>query len=236
VSDRDDLLRLIKDKAVVHGDFVLSSGQHATWYIDLRRILLNGTGAALAGRVMRELTASLDYDAVGGLTLGADPVSTAMMHTASQAGQSLDAFVVRKEGKAHGLQRRIEGPDVAGRRVLAVEDTSTTGNSVLTAVEALREAGAEVVGVAVIVERGARPKVTARGLPFFAAYDMGDLGLDLSPAWWRPGACPPAAASRRTSRSRYSTNATMARTATAAIRYPATAMPCETLCQVLLRL
>jgi len=71
--------------------------------------------------------------------------------------------VVRKEGKAHGLQRRIEGPDVAGRRVLAVEDTSTTGSSVLTAVDALQEAGAEVVGVAVIVERGARGPVTARG-------------------------------------------------------------------------
>jgi orotate phosphoribosyltransferase len=100
-----------------------------------------------------------------------------MMHAASAAGRPLDAFVVRKEGKAHGLQRRIEGPDVAGRRVLAVEDASTTGRSVLTAVDALREAGAEVVGVAVIVERGAREPVTTRGLPYLAAYDMGDLGL-----------------------------------------------------------
>jgi orotate phosphoribosyltransferase len=177
VSDRDDLLQMIKDKAVVHGDFVLSSGQRASWYIDLRRILLSGQAAPLAGRVMLDLTAHLDYDAVGGLTLGADPVATAMMHAASAAGQPLDAFVVRKEGKAHGLQRRIEGPDVAGRRVLAVEDTSTTGASVLTAVDALREAGADVVGVAVIVERGAREPVTARGLPYLAAYDMGDLGL-----------------------------------------------------------
>ncbi len=177
MSDRDDLLQMIKDMAVVHGDFVLSSGQRATWYIDLRRILLSGRAAPLAGRVMLDLTAGLDYDAVGGLTLGADPVATAMMHAASAAGQPLDAFVVRKEGKAHGLQRRIEGPDVAGRRVLAVEDTSTTGASVLTAVDALREAGAEVVGVAVIVERGAREPVTARGLPYLAAYDMGDLGL-----------------------------------------------------------
>jgi orotate phosphoribosyltransferase len=177
VSDRDDLLQMIKDMAVVHGDFVLSSGQRATWYIDLRRILLSGQAAPLAGRVMLDLTADLGYDAVGGLTLGADPVATAMMHAASAAGQPLDAFVVRKEGKAHGLQRRIEGPDVTDRRVLAVEDTSTTGASVLTAVDALREAGAEVVGVAVIVERGAREPVTARGLPYLAAYDMGDLGL-----------------------------------------------------------
>jgi orotate phosphoribosyltransferase len=177
VSDRDELLRVIRDKAVLHGDFVLSSGQRATWYIDLRRVLLSGQSAPLAGRVMLAVTADLDYDAVGGLTLGADPVAAAMMHAAAAQGRVLDAFVVRKDGKAHGLQRRIEGPDVAGRRVLAVEDTSTTGGSVLTAVDALQEAGAEVVGVAVVVERGARGRVTERGLPFRAAYGIGDLGL-----------------------------------------------------------
>jgi orotate phosphoribosyltransferase len=177
VSDRDDLLRVIQEKAVVHGDFVLSSGQRASWYIDLRRVLLSGRAAPLAGRVMLAATADLGYDAVGGLTLGADPVAAAMLHAAAGQGQILDAFVVRKAEKTHGLQRRIEGPDVAGRRVLAVEDTSTTGASVLTAVDALQEAGAEVVGVAVIVERGARDRVTQRGLPFRAAYDMGDLGL-----------------------------------------------------------
>jgi orotate phosphoribosyltransferase len=177
VSDRDDLLRVIKDKAVVHGDFVLSSGQRATWYIDLRRVLLSGQAAPLAGRVMLAATADLGYDAVGGLTLGADPVAAAMLHAAAGQGRILDAFVVRKGEKAHGLQRRIEGPDVAGRRVLAVEDTSTTGASVLTAVDALREAGADVVGVAVLVERGARDRVSQRGLPFRAAYDVGDLGL-----------------------------------------------------------
>ena len=177
MSDRDDLLRVIKDKAVVHGDFVLSSGQRATWYIDLRRVLLSGQAAPLAGRVMLAATADLGYDAVGGLTLGADPVAAAMLHAAASQGRILDAFVVRKAEKAHGLQRRIEGPDVTGRRVLAVEDTSTTGASVLTAVDALREAGADVVGVAVLVERGARDQVTQRGLPFRAAYDVGDLGL-----------------------------------------------------------
>ena len=177
MSDRDELLYVIKDKAVLHGDFVLSSGQRAAWYIDLRRVLLSGQSAPLAGRVMLAVTADLDYDAVGGLTLGADPLAAAMMHAAAAQGRVLDAFVVRKEGKAHGLQRRIEGSEVSGRRVLAVEDTSTTGNSVLSAVDALEEAGAEVAGVAVIVERGARGRVTERGLPFRAAYDMGDLGL-----------------------------------------------------------
>ncbi len=130
---------------------------------------------------MNELTADLEYDAVGGLTLGADPVATAMLHAAAvdPAGRSLDAFVVRKEGKAHGLQRRIEGPDTTGRRVLAVEDTSTTGGSVLTAVEALREAGADIVAVAVIVDRdsGARERIEAEGLRYLAAYSVQELGL-----------------------------------------------------------
>ena len=177
VSDRSELLAAIKAKAVVRGDFVLSSGQHADWYVDLRRILLDGRLAPLAGRVMLDLTADLAYDAVGGLTMGADPVATAMMHASAARGAPVDAFVVRKREKEHGMQRQIEGPDVAGRRVLAVEDTSTTGASPLTAVEALREAGAEVVGVAVLVDRGARQNITQRGLAFRAAYDLADLGV-----------------------------------------------------------
>ena len=177
MSDRDDLLKHIKDDAVVHGRVTLSSGREADYYVDLRRVTLSGRAAPLVGSVMLDLTDDWDYDAVGGLTLGADPVATAMLHAAAARGRALDAFVVRKEGKAHGLQRRIEGPDVSGRRVLAVEDTSTTGGSVLTAVDALKEAGAEVVGVAVIVERGAAPAVGDAGLPYRAAYTLADLGL-----------------------------------------------------------
>jgi len=161
----------------VHGDFVLSSGQHATSYIDLRRVLLDGRLAPLAGRVLLNATADLSYDAVGGLTLGADPVATAMMHAAANRGTPIDAFVVRKTEKTHGLQRRIEGPDVTGRRVLALEDTSTTGSSVLTAVDVLEAAGADVVGVAVLVDRGARQKVVSRGLPYVAVYEMDELGI-----------------------------------------------------------
>lgn len=174
---RAALLEHITQKAVVHGRVVLSSGREADYYVDLRRVTLDGATAPLVGEVMLDLTAALDYDAVGGLTLGADPVATAMLHAAARRGQRLDAFVVRKEGKAHGLQRRIEGPDVAGRQVLAVEDTSTTGGSVLTAVDALRAAGAVVVAVAVIVERGARQRVEDAGLPYLAAYELADLGL-----------------------------------------------------------
>ncbi|MDP3971370.1 MAG: orotate phosphoribosyltransferase [Candidatus Nanopelagicales bacterium] len=180
VTVRRQLLDQIRTKAVVRGRVVLSSGQEADCYVDLRRVTLDGEAAPLVGQVMLDLTADYDYDfdAVGGLTLGADPVASAMMHAAAARGRRLDAFVVRKENKRHGLQRRIEGPDVAGRRVLAVEDTSTTGGSVLTAVDALREAGAEVVAVAVIVERGARSRVEAAGLPYLAAFELSDLGLE----------------------------------------------------------
>jgi orotate phosphoribosyltransferase len=174
---RAELLEQIKDKAVVMGRVVLSSGREADYYVDLRRVTLDAEAAPLVGQVMLDLTADLDYDAVGGLTLGADPVAGAMLHAAAARGQRLDAFVVRKEEKTHGLQRRIEGPDVAGRRVLAVEDTSTTGGSVLTAVEALRAAGAEIVGVAVIVERGAAPAIAEADLEYRAAYHLDDLGL-----------------------------------------------------------
>ena len=177
MNSKEILKEEIINKAVVHGKVILSSGKEADYYVDLRRVTLDHVAAPLIGEVMLELTKDLNYDAVGGLTLGAYPVATAMMHVAAQKGQKLDAFVVRKAEKAHGLQRRIEGPDVKGKRVLAVEDTSTTGGSVLTAVEALNEAGAIVVGVAVIVERGAAPKIAEAGLEYRAAYQLADLGL-----------------------------------------------------------
>ncbi|MBA3417994.1 MAG: orotate phosphoribosyltransferase [Geodermatophilaceae bacterium] len=172
--DRDRLLELIREIAVVRGPVRLSSGLQADWYVDLRRITLHCEAAPLVGAVMLELTRDWNYDAVGGPTLGADPVAAAMLHA---SGGRLDAFVVRKEEKAHGMNRRIEGPDIAGRRVLVVEDTSTTGGSPLGAVEAVRAAGAEVVGVAVIVDRGAEAAVTAAGLSYRAAYGVADLGL-----------------------------------------------------------
>ncbi|MEQ4721992.1 orotate phosphoribosyltransferase [Nonomuraea sp. B19D2] len=177
MTDRDNLLAEIKSKAVVHGKVILSSGMEADFYLDLRRITLDGVAAPLVGKVMLDLTADLEFDAVGGLTLGADPVAVAMLHAAAARGRTLDAFVVRKAQKQHGLQRRIEGPEVKGRRVLAVEDTSTTGASPLTAVEALREAGAEVVAVATIIDRGARERITGEGLEYRSAFTLEDLGL-----------------------------------------------------------
>jgi orotate phosphoribosyltransferase len=177
MNSHETLREEILKKAVVHGKVILSSGKEADYYVDLRRITLDSVAAPLVGEVMLDLTKDWDFDAVGGLTLGADPVATAMMHVAASQGRKLDAFVVRKAEKAHGLQRRIEGPDVKGRRVLAVEDTSTTGGSVMTAVEALREAGAIVVGVATIVERGAAPLLAENNLEYKYAYSLTDLGL-----------------------------------------------------------
>lgn len=183
-TPREQLLALIKELAVVHGAVTLSSGKQADYYVDLRRITLHHRASPLVGHVMLDRLEEVglgpgEVDAVGGLTLGADPVATALLHAAASRGLDLDAFVVRKEAKAHGMQRQIEGPDISGRRVVVLEDTSTTGASPIAAVEAARAAGAEVLGVAVIVDRatGAKEKIEALGVPYHALYSLEDLGL-----------------------------------------------------------
>ena len=170
------LAELVKELAVVHGKVTLSSGKEANYYVDLRRATLHHEASRLIGALLRELTADWDFAAVGGLTLGADPVATSVMHA---DGRDIDAFVVRKEAKKHGMQRRIEGTDVEGKKVLVVEDTTTTGNSPLTAVAALREAGASVVGVATVVDRetGAGDVIAAEGLEYRSLLGLGDLDL-----------------------------------------------------------
>ncbi len=170
------LAELVKDLAVVHGRVTLSSGREADYYVDLRRATLHHEAAPLIGALLRQLTADWDFAAAGGLTLGADPVATAIMHA---PGREIDAFVVRKAAKAHGMQRRIEGPDVTGRRVLVVEDTTTTGASPLTAADALTGIGAQVVGVATIVDRatGADQVFADRGLKYRYLLGLADLGL-----------------------------------------------------------
>ncbi len=170
------LAELVNRLAVVHGRVTLSSGREAEYYVDLRRATLHHEAGPLIGILLRQLTADWDFEAVGGLTLGADPVATAIMHS---PGRPIDAFVVRKAAKAHGMQRRIEGSDVTGRRVLVVEDTTTTGASPLAAVEALREVGADVVGVATIVDRGtgAGDVIAGAGLTYRYLLGLDDLGL-----------------------------------------------------------
>ncbi|QJY45918.1 orotate phosphoribosyltransferase [Pseudonocardia broussonetiae] len=176
-----ELAALVRELGVVHGKVTLSSGLEADHYVDLRRVTLHHQAAPLVGRLVRVLTADWDYEAVGGLTLGADPIADAVLHAAAVEPDAapVDAFVVRKSTKEHGMQRLIEGPDIAGRRVLVVEDTSTTGGSVLTAVRAVREAGAEIVGVATIVDRdtGAREAIEAEGVAYRALLGLPDLGL-----------------------------------------------------------
>ncbi|CAB1022792.1 orotate phosphoribosyltransferase [Corynebacterium diphtheriae] len=176
MSKKAELAELVKELAVVHGKVTLSSGKEADYYVDLRRATLHARASRLIGELLRELTADWDYVAVGGLTLGADPVATSVMHA---DGREIHAFVVRKEAKKHGMQRRVEGPDVAGKKVLVVEDTTTTGNSPLTAVKALCEAGAEVVGVATVVDRatGAADVIAAEGLEYRYILGLEDLGL-----------------------------------------------------------
>jgi len=180
-SEREELTALVRELAVVHERVTLSSGGEADYYVDLRRVTLHHRAAPLIGRLLRVLTADWAYDAVGGLTLGADPVAAAVLHAAAAdpGAAPVDAFVVRKSPKQHGMQRLVEGPNVAGHRVLVVEDTSTTGASVRTAVEAVRGAGAEVVGVVAVVDRdtGARAAIEAEGVPYRALLGLADLGL-----------------------------------------------------------
>lgn len=179
-SARDQLIEYISRDAVFHGDFTLTSGKKATYYVDLRKVSLDHRVAPLIGQVMLDLIADIpNVSAVGGLTMGADPIATSIMHQGAARGLAYDAFVVRKEPKDHGRGRQVEGPDVAGKRVIVVEDTSTTGGSPIKAIAALRAVGAEVVAVAVVVDRatGAREIIEAEGVQYLAAINLDDLGL-----------------------------------------------------------
>ena len=182
---RERLRQLISELAVVRGKVTLASGKEADYYVDLRRATLHHEAAPLIGHVMLDLLEENGFsvdevDAVGGLTMGADPVATAMLHAAAARGLDLDAFVVRKAAKDHGMKRQIEGPSVEGKRVVVLEDTSTTGGSPIQAVEALRAAGAQVLAVAVIVDRntGARERIEAADLPYLYALGLEDLDLE----------------------------------------------------------
>ena len=177
---RQQLIDHILNEAVFHGDFTLTSGKKASFYIDLRKISLDHRVAPLIGQVMLELVAEVpDVAAVGGMTMGADPIAAAVLHQGAARGLAYDAFVVRKEPKDHGRGRQVEGPELAGKRVIVLEDTSTTGGSPLQAIEALKKVGAEIAAVAVVVDRntGAREVIEQAGYPYLAALGLDDLGL-----------------------------------------------------------
>jgi len=177
---KDRLAQYINDLAVQRGEFTLTSGKKASFYIDLRQVSLDHRVAPLIGDLMLEVVSEFpEVELVGGLTMGADPIASAIMHRAVVAGRELDAFVVRKEPKGHGMGKQVEGPDVSGRRVIVVEDTSTTGGSPLKAIEAVEKAGGTVVAVAVVVDRdtGAKQIIEEAGYPYRAALGLADLGL-----------------------------------------------------------
>jgi len=179
-DDRSKLASFIKDNAVFFGDFTLTSGAKATYYIDLRQVSLDHRVAPLIGDVMVDLIADIpDIAAVGGLTMGADPIASAVLHRGVLKGKAYDAFVVRKEPKDHGRGKQVEGPNLEGKRVVVLEDTSTTGGSPLVAAAALEQIGATVVAVAVVVDRntGAREVIEAAGYEYRAAISLNDLGL-----------------------------------------------------------
>lgn len=178
---REKLIEFIKADAVFHGDFTLTSGKKASYYVDLRKVSLDHRVAPLIGQVMLDLIADIpDVVAVGGMTMGADPIASAVLHQGAARGAEYDAFVVRKEPKDHGRGRQVEGPDVSGKRVIVLEDTSTTGGSPLAAIEALKKVGAEIAAVAVVVDRdtGAKEVIEAAGYPYYAAISLADLGLE----------------------------------------------------------
>ena len=169
-SNRARLAELVNELAVVRGKVTLASGLESNFYVDMRRATLHHEAAPLIGHVMLDLLEENGFsvdevDAVGGLTMGADPVATAMLHAAAARGLDLDAFVVRKAAKDHGMKRQIEGPSVEGKRVVVLEDTSTTGGSPI---------------LAVIVDRntGARERIEAADLPYLYALGLEDLDLD----------------------------------------------------------
>ncbi|BDZ64369.1 orotate phosphoribosyltransferase [Agromyces mangrovi Wang et al. 2018] len=177
---RQQLIDYITAEAVFHGDFTLTSGKKASYYVDLRKVSLDHRVAPLIGQVMLDLIADVpDVVAVGGMTMGADPIAAAVLHQGAARGATYDAFVVRKEPKDHGRGHQVEGPDLAGKRVIVLEDTSTTGGSPLKAIEALEKVGAEIAAVAVVVDRGteAREVIEGAGYPYRFAIGLDDLGL-----------------------------------------------------------
>jgi orotate phosphoribosyltransferase len=179
MAEIKDLRELLLERSVKRGDFVLASGARSSYYIDARLTTMSGHGQRLIGQIgLAALDkAGLDPEAVGGLTLGADPVAYAIAHAATLAGRSLDAFTVRKEAKAHGTARRIEGPFSEGMRVIVVEDVVTTGDSALRAASAVIAEKGTVLGVLAVVDRqeGGREAIEAAGYKLIALCTASEL-------------------------------------------------------------
>jgi orotate phosphoribosyltransferase len=176
-STRERLRALLHERAVLHGDFVLSSGRRSSVYLDARLVTLSAAGSGLVGTVLWECVQDLHPDAVAGLAVGADPLVTAVAVVSGMDGGGVDALIVRKERKEHGAGRQIEGPWRDGLRVAVVEDTMTSGESSLRAARAVREAGGSVVCVVGLIDReqGAREAVEREGYEFRAVFTAAEI-------------------------------------------------------------
>ena len=176
------LTELLRHRSLTRGDFVLASGRRSSYYIDARRTTMSGEGQALIGAAGLAALHSHGWHprAVGGLTLGADPVAYAIAHAARLAGTPLDAFTVRKQAKDHGTGRRIEGCLEVGDPVVVCEDVITTGQSALEAVAAVRAAGAQVLGVLAVIDReeGGRQAIEAAALAVAVLVTARELGVE----------------------------------------------------------
>jgi orotate phosphoribosyltransferase len=181
-SAREQLLNLLAANSFRLGDFTLSSGIKSDYYIDCRTTTLHAQGANLSGRVFLDLFVEQGWapQAVGGLTMGADPIVVAVAVISAQAGSPVHGFLVRKVEKAHGMGRRIEGFHEKGAKVVIVDDVCTTGSSTINAIEAAREFGFNIVGVACLVEReeaAGRPAVekAAAPAPFISVFKANEV-------------------------------------------------------------
>lgn len=179
MEQKTELARLLRERSLRTGEFVLASGEKSNYYIDARVTTMSGRGQALIGPVaLRSLEeAGIAAGLVGGLTMGADPVAYSIAHAATLAGRTMDAFSVRKKPKDHGTGRRIEGAFDTWRAAVVVEDVITSGGSALDAVEAVRSAGGNVVGVLAVVDReqGGRQRIEAAGLPVVSLFTASEL-------------------------------------------------------------
>lgn len=177
--DRQRLMALFRERALKFGDFTLASGKKSTYYLDGKQITLHSEGLRQVSLGLYDLLQEMPCEAVGGMSIGADPIIGGVLTVAAEQGRSLDGFLVRKEAKGHGTNRFIEGPVKAGANVVVIDDVVTTGGSSLLAVDRIVEFGCRVVGVIGIVDRkeGGAANFAARGLPFRSLLTIEDFGI-----------------------------------------------------------
>lgn len=175
---REDLLELLKGKAVIRGERKLASGKLSNYYIDGKQVTLSAQGLFLVAKVILHMIQGTGADAIGGPTLGADPIAAAVSVLSSQSGKPLKAFIVRKETKDHGMQRMIEGPALEpGDKVIMVEDVITTGGSVLKAIREVEKLGAKVVKTVCLVDRNEGATGTLASYNYSPIFTLKDLGV-----------------------------------------------------------